>query len=53
MSNHGKIKRNGPGSSGRKKARARAKFERHMAEIEGREPRAIGKEAKGERWTWQ
>lgn len=36
MSGHGKIKRNGPGSSGRKKARGRAKFEKHMDEVRNR-----------------
>ena len=39
MSNHGKIKRIGPGSSGRKKARKSAAFDRHMEEVRNRNGR--------------
>jgi len=35
MSNHGKIKRKGPGSSGRKKTLKRIAFEKHMDKVRG------------------
>ena len=39
MSNHGKTKSKGPGSSGRKKAAKRMDFEKHMEEVRSREGR--------------